>query len=74
MCSKCEWESYSVKIDAALEDAKSVTCDEAASFIESVTSKLTSIGEWVQKNSHITEAQETAVDNMAEGIDLWLDK
>jgi hypothetical protein len=52
----------------------SITClpDRAQDFGESVQEKVESIQAWIEDNERVSEAQQTALDNMESGIDRWL--
>ena len=67
MCGSCGWEDYLEEI-AATFDAATDLPDRAADFADSVTEKLEGIAAWVEEHEHVTEAQKTAVANMAVGV------
>lgn len=71
MCKTCDWEGCIGAIDAALSDLAGLP-EAAADFSGSVEEKLESIRAWVEEHEHVTEAQETAVANMANGIQGWM--
>lgn len=70
MCKACEWEAALDEIDEALADVGNIP-PAGADFAASVEEKLQSIREWIETNQHVTEAQETAIGNMADGIRKW---
>ena len=72
MCKDCGWEEAVDDIDDALASAESIP-ERGAEFADSVTTKLQSIKDWIEDNHHVTDAQETAVANMADGIQRWLE-
>lgn len=49
-----------------------VTKPEAAEFIDSVTSSVRSTHDWIEENQHVTDEQQTALDNWEEGVRKWL--
>ena len=71
MCKDCAWAKVLEEIESALASAQLIPA-EGYNFAASVTEKLESIQEWVESKHHVTEAQERAVANMANGIQRWL--
>lgn len=72
MCDECRWETYLETIEEAVADAERIE-GPGRDFADSVTEKLEGIKVWVQRTEHITDAQADAVDNMAGGIDRWVE-
>lgn len=71
MCDHCDYESWLDEIHDAVEEAETLP-ERAEDFAASVVEKLEDIAAWVEDNEHITEAQQTAVENMRAGIEKWL--
>ena len=71
MCKDCGWEESVDAIDAALRDAEAIS-EGGEDFADSVSTKLRSMKDWIEENHHVTGAQETAIANMADGIQRWL--
>jgi DNA excision repair protein ERCC-4 len=65
-----EWSVYQDLIDTALADLDDLP-EAAEDFAISVEEKLRSIAEWIEEHEDITQGQQTAVDNMIEGIGRW---
>ena len=72
MCENCNWEECVDDIDAALDAVEGIP-ERGAEFAASVGAKLQDIKEWIEEKHHVTDAQETAVANMANGIQRWLE-
>jgi len=72
MCDDCAWSAALERITEAKELLEQITADAAADFVTSVTEKLDDMAEWITENSHVTERQEEAIENMIGGIEKWL--
>jgi hypothetical protein len=48
--------------------------DRAAEFHESVTERLSGIAETIERRQSVTEGQRSAISNMADGVERWLDR
>jgi hypothetical protein len=57
MCTTCDWSEWVEVVDELLESER---YEFASTYLESVR-------EWIVKNSHVTSAQTTAIENIREG-------
>ena len=67
-----DWEAF-------VEDAESsiAMCDEVpmegGDFADSVRAKLEGMAEWARENERVTDAMQTALDNMTGGLSSWVE-
>lgn len=70
MCESCEWAAALEEIDEA-ESMLDDLPERAEDFADSVRETLSSIRGWIEENSHVTPAQESAISNIEAGIGKW---
>lgn len=70
MCESCKWREALEVADAILLLLPELP-EKAEEFVESVEGKVESIRGWVEDNEHVTEKQESALDNMLRGAEKW---
>ena len=70
MCDECDWGSYDSKIDEVIEKIEDLP-EKAEDFGQSAMQTLEGIQGWITSNEHITDAQMSAVDNIAQGVEKW---
>ena len=71
MCLECEWEEGIEKADDVLSLLEEIP---ESKFSENVKEKTENIRAWISEHEHVTSKQITALDNMREGVDKWLDE
>jgi len=68
MCDDCGWED-------ALDEVETIQemCDEVNSdFSDSVSERVGSIAETIEKREHVTDRQNDALGNMRDAIAKWI--
>ena len=60
-------------IEDTIDDAERIP-PIGADFAESVTAKLADIAATIEASENVTEGQETAIQNMAEGGSKWTER
>jgi hypothetical protein len=58
--------------DRILEKCDEVP-EEGIDFAESIRGKVRSMRTWIWNNGHVTDKQQTSLDNMESGVDRWLE-
>ena len=48
--------------------------EEGEVFAHSVAARLEAIADWIEDHELVTEAQKTAIQNMLDGIERWLER
>jgi len=71
MCGNCNWEEAHAQAQELLELLDQLP-DAAEEFAESVREKTEGILVWIEESEHVTDAQETALENMFLGAEKWL--
>lgn len=71
MCKDCSFEEALGLVDE-IQDALGELPEEAEDFADGVEKRSQSIGEWVEKNNHVTPGQMTALQNMLDGCHRWI--
>ena len=70
MCNDCDWENALEQANDLIERAGDLP-ERASDFAESVQETLEGIASWIAENEHVTDAQQTALDNIEGGIEKW---
>jgi hypothetical protein len=70
MCETCDWEG-ALELAEEIQDEAEELPERAEDFASSVTETATDMATWIEENEHVTEAQETALENMRAGITKW---
>ena len=70
MCNDCEWETALEHAEDLIVRAEDLP-ERAADFAESIQETLKGIAAWVEENEHVTDAQQTALDNIEGGVEKW---
>jgi len=66
-----DWEDFLVEAQELLDILDEIT-GRGASYADSVSAQLQDIMEWVEENEHVTERQQSALENWREGAEKWL--
>lgn len=73
MCQSCDWANRVEQVGEILEKLDDLP-DRAIDFREGVEEKLRGMLTWMEKNQHVTPKMVTAIENMAAGVDKWLNR
>ncbi len=67
-----DWEAFIEDAESALGMCSEVPM-EGADFADSVETKLRSMIDWVRSHERVTDAMQSALDNMTEGLSRWVE-
>lgn len=72
MCTDCDWSTYLHIARDASQRADDIP-ERGEDFVASVQETLNDIAEWIEENAHVSGKQAAAIENMAAGVERWLD-
>lgn len=70
MCDECDWEDALDLVEEIENEAEDVP-ERGEDFAASVVEKAKDIGATIEERSHVTDAQQGALDNMLAGLQRW---
>ena len=73
MCESCDWEEWDKQAGQLLEKLEDLP-ERANDFAIGVEEKVEDMRTWANKNKHVTQPMRDALDNMASGVERWLDR